>query len=237
LTLTGQLTGQLVAVVVLPQAAAAQVDAVTRAVTQAGGKVGSVVRLTDAWADPDQQDVLGRVAQGLDRQVTDANASVAAGQALADALVTPSPTAVAPSDPGKIDPQGVVVISGFSEAGFIKVDDIKTVRRAALALVVSPSTAPDVSVTDTFLPLISSLEADGKGVVVGGDETSTETGGVVAVVRGSDLSKTVSTVDDLDLKMGSPTAVLALASLLSGTVGQYGIHQGATDVVPSVAAQ
>jgi hypothetical protein len=235
LTLDSQLGGQTVALVVLPGAAEAQVSSVDTALSQAGARVGSVVRLTDAWSDPTQQDVLGRVADGLDRTTTDSNASVAAGQALADALVSASPTAVAPADPAKVDPQGVAVLSGLVEAGFVKVEDPRAIRRGSLAVVVGPDVAPEIAATDTYLPLIEALDKDGRGVVVGGAEPTTQTGGIVAVIRGSDLSATVSTVDDLDLQMGAPTASLALVERLGGGVGQYGIHAGATDVVPDLA--
>jgi hypothetical protein len=235
LTLAGQLTGQSVAVVVLSGASGNEVDDVTAALEQAGARVGSTVRLSDAWTDPEQQDVLGRVAAGLYRSQGDSNASVTAGEALADALVASSPTAVAPGDPAKIDPQGIAVVSGLAEAGFVQVTDPTAIRRSGLAVVVSPDAATDATVTATFLPLIEALQKDGRGVVVSGSEASTEVGGTVAQVRGSDLAATVSTVDDLDLQMGSPTVALALVEQLRGDVGQYGIHQGATAVVPDVS--
>ena len=113
--------------------------------------------------------------------------------------------------------------------------DPTAVRRGALAVVVSPDDPADPSATATFLPLIEALQKDGKGVVVAGGAASTEVGGTIAEIRGSDLVSTVSTVDDIDLAMGYPTTALALVEQLRGDVGQYGIHDGATAVVPDIS--
>ena len=232
LVVGSQLGGQTVAVVVLAGASDDQVQAVTTVVGQSGARIGSVVRVTDAWSDPDQQDVLGRVTNGLDKTDTSGNAAVAAGQALADALVTASPTAVAPGGGNKVDPDGLAVVTGLVEAGFLDVDNVRDLRRASLAVVVASDADPDPAASESYLPLIESLDADGRGVVVGGAEAATLDGGTISAVRSSSLSDQVSSVDDLDLSMGAGTTLLALVQQLDDGVGQYGIRAGAEAVVP-----
>ena len=51
-----------------------------------------------------------------------------------------------------------------------------------------------------------------------------------------ELAAVVSTVDDLDLFEGPITAVLALADLARGVVGQYGYGDGADAALPAAAA-
>ncbi len=232
LVVGSQLNGATVAIVVLDGASGDQVEAATTVVEESGARVGSVVRVTGAWSDPDQQDVLERVASGLDKADNSGNASLVGGQALADALVTASPTAVAPGGGNKVDPDGLAVVTGLVEAGFLEVDAVRDLRRAGLAVVVAPDNDPDAAASESYLPLIESLDTDGRGVVVGGAEAATLDGGTISAVRGSSLSDQVSTVDDLDLSMGAGTTLLALVQQLEGGVGQYGIRAGAEAVVP-----
>jgi len=58
-----------------------------------------------------------------------------------------------------------------------------------------------------------------------------------AVREDDDLRQIVSTVDDLELAEGRVTAVLALADLGRGVVGQYGYGAGADRSLPEAAPQ
>jgi len=225
LVVSSQLTGQTVAVVLLPGGSDSQLESAVAAIEASGARIGSTVRLTDAWSDPEQQDLLSRVAEGLDKGETSSIGAVAGGQALADALVTTS-------GGNRVDPTGVSVVTGLAEAGFVDVADPRELRPASLALVVAPDGDPDSALTEAYLPLIEALDSDGRGVVVGGAEPATLEGGMIQTVRTSDLADAVSTVDDLDLSMGAGTVLLALVQQLQGGVGQFGLHTGAEAVVP-----
>jgi len=229
LVVSSQLTGQTVAVVLLPGGSDSQLESAVAAIEASGARIGSTVRLTDAWSDPEQQDLLSRVAEGLDKGETSSIGAVAGGQALADALVTTS-------GGNRVDPTGVSVVTGLAEAGFVDVADPRELRPASLALVVAPDGDPDSALTEAYLPLIEALDSDGRGVVVGGAEPATLEGGMIQTVRTSDLADAVSTVDDLDLSMGAGTVLLALVQQLQGGVGQFGLHTGAEAVVPEQSA-
>ena len=233
LTLAGQLGNRDIAVVVMPQASSGQVSAVTAALNLSGASVTGVFRLTSDWSDPTKQDQLGRLADTLGKGPQDSNASVAAGQLLADAIITSSPDLNAQGQP-RVDPHGADVLAALDSAGFLQVNDPRQIHRATSAIIISPNATPDVTVTDTFLPLVEGLQKDGDAAVVSGGPPASETGGLIAEIRGSDLASTISTVDDLDLPMGAPTSALAVVSRIGGQVGQYGIHTGATQVVPPV---
>jgi hypothetical protein len=62
-------------------------------------------------------------------------------------------------------------------------------------------------------------------------------GSAIAPVRGdSTLSKSVSTVDDVDLVQGRISAVISLEQVADATVGQYGYGQGASAPLPDASS-
>jgi hypothetical protein len=64
-------------------------------------------------------------------------------------------------------------------------------------------------------------------------EDGQERGSLVGLIRNDEtLSAEVPTIDDVDLPSGSAVALLALADLTRGTVGHYGVGEGATAAVP-----
>jgi len=64
-------------------------------------------------------------------------------------------------------------------------------------------------------------------------EGGPERGSLLALVRTDEaLAAEVATVDDLDLPSGSAVSLLALADLLRGVVGHYGVGEGATSSTP-----
>ena len=46
----------------------------------------------------------------------------------------------------------------------------------------------------------------------------------------------MSTVDDAEWFVGRAAAVMALQDLVTGTVGHYGVGEGATDLLPTPSA-
>jgi hypothetical protein len=94
--------------------------------------------------------------------------------------------------------------------------------------VVEPATRAFVA---SELPLVV-------GEVFHEQEDGPDRGSRLAAVRGDDsLKAAVSTVDDLELAEGRVTAVLALADLGRGVVGQYGYGAGADRSLPEASPQ
>jgi len=133
------------------------------------------------------------------------------------------------------------LLATLQQSGFISFDTVggpdTTVSRidgrgAQVLLIGGPKAA--MASKQSVVPLVDDLVAIKAPVVVGevwaSRENGPRRGALLSPIRGSDtLSRTVSTVDDVDLTQGRIAAVLALADLTRNVVGQYGIGEGAGD--------
>jgi hypothetical protein len=226
------LSGSEVALVLLPGASDDDSAATESALLAAGATVTERVRVTDAWADPEQAEVLARVTEGVTRGPIGDDTYAAAGAAVADVLVTPSVRLV-----GEPAPSGISTLAAFEEAGFLEVADLEGVTLASSAVVVvgdaegldEPQAAQQAT---SLLPLITALDASGSGTVVAGPSGSAQPNGMVSTVRGADAADDVSTVDWLESVAGQTVAALALDEQLRGEVGHYGTEDGAESVGP-----
>ena len=59
---------------------------------------------------------------------------------------------------------------------------------------------------------------------------------VGAIRSDGSLNEHVSTVDDAEWFVGRAAAVMALQDLVGGTVGHYGVGEGASDLLPTPAS-
>lgn len=213
---SGQLIGQPVVVILLPNASKDAAAAVATAIEEAGGRVTERVEIRKEWLSADNEEILGELAQTLVRRGGANDPYELAGQAVAGAVVTDNERligqAFAPSDG---------ILAAFKEAGFIRIPDGPSIRAGSAVVVGSGDTSEAQSAT--LLPLIGALEAEGQGEVVSGPITSSESGGIVSAVRDSELADLVSTVDNADTAQGVTVSVLALVDERKGLVGHYGV--------------
>jgi hypothetical protein len=213
---SGQLIGQPVVVILLPNASKDAAGAVATAIEEAGGRVTERVEIRKEWLSADNEEILGELAQTLVRRGGANDPYELAGQAVAGAVVTDNERligqAFAPSDG---------ILAAFKEAGFIRIPDGPSIRAGSAIVVGSGDTSE--AQTATLLPLIGALEAEGQGEVVSGPITSSESGGIVSAVRDSELTDLVSTVDNVDTAQGVTVSVLALVDERKGMVGHYGL--------------
>lgn len=232
----GVLTGRDVVVVAMPGASDSDRKATEQVLAAAGAVVTEQVRVTDAWTDPEQADVLDRVTQGLTKGPVDTDAYAAASAVVADALVTSSARLE-----GDSAPNAIADLAAYQEAGFLEVADLQSVTLASAAVfVVSDASDVDTSQaqqqTTTLLPLVAAVDSSDNGTAVVGPTGSASPTGLVAAVRGSDVADTVSTVDWLDTTAGTSVVVLTLDEQLKGSVGHYGTGDGAGAVGPELPA-
>ena len=202
-----------------------QVNAVQTAIEEAGGTVGEEVEIKSAWSDPDQRDVLARVAEDVTKGGRANDTYALASEALAQAVMVPGGRAT--GDPYQ---EGGLTLGSFEQAGLISADEAEVIRGDA-AVVVGPATP----VTDgdlTLVPLLSALDQAGAGTVLAAPNGSADGDGVVAALRASDANGTVSSVDRLDTTSGVTVTILALAEQLAGGVGQYGTGPDANGPAP-----
>jgi hypothetical protein len=240
-----QLGGRSVAVVELPGADSSQVDATVAVLEQAGATVSAQVTVQSAWVDPSGQSRRDDVAKDLTGQLSTAPDTAAGTEdllaaELARALVTTELAQTAQPDAGAAS-----VLTTLSDAGLVDVEGGTgtALPRGTLALVVAG--APESDTTDAqvtaddaaWTALARELDGASAGTVVAGPPEAAADGGALAALRAdSDVSDTVSGVDDLDSSIGRVNAVLALREQLSGGAGQYGTAGSAGAVTPPLPA-
>jgi len=221
----GLLTGRVVTIIVLPDTDGGQVDAVEDAVSTAGGSVGERVSIEPAWFDPDQSEILNRVADNVTKGGRDEDAYDLAGRVLAEALLTPGGRPV-----GQPSADSVGVLAAFENEGFISADE-NEVNRGDTAIVIGPSGV--VSDADLILvPLLGELDDAGVGTVLAAPQGSDRQAGVIGVLRSSRVDGVVSSVDRVDTVTGVTVTITALAEQVAGGVGHYGTGEGSDGPAP-----
>lgn len=228
----GELSGVRVAMVLMPGAPPAVTQALTSAVTEAGGSTVREVRISDDVFDPTKKD---GVTKALASQVGLLN--------LADEMspATKVGTAVAYSFLDKQvadrDSQAVSVGRALTSAGLVNVSG-STTAKAQLAIVVTAPTA-DPPPTDDALTAHIELDLALKNttavVLAGPNSTGLDGTDVLTARTQSRSTDQLSTVDVADLASGVTTTIFAgKEQLLGRDAGHYGALTGANAVLPEL---
>ena len=218
------LTGHYVTLVILPDAEGDQVDAVQEAVSQAGGDIAERVDIDPSWGDPEQSDVLGRVAEVIARSGRGENPYDLASQVLAEALLTPGGRVGEPSG------ESLGVLLAFENEGFLSGDDDEVIRANTVVVVGPPG---DLANGDTYLvPMLKAFDEAGTGTVLAGPIGTDGPDGAIGLLRRSDLDDVVSSDDRLETVSGVTVTIAALAEQLAGGVGHYGTGDGSNGAAP-----
>ncbi len=221
----GLLAAHITTVVVLPDVDGDQVDAVEDVVAAAGGSVGERITIESAWSDPEQSEILGRVAETLARGGRDEDPYQLASEVLADALLTPGGRAV-----GEPSSDSIAVLAAFENEGFISADEDEVIR-GDTAIVIGPAgVVPNADLA--VMPLLTAFDDVGVGTVLTAPLGSDQAEGVVGVLRGSEADGVVSSEDRVDTVNGVTVTVLALAEQVAGGVGHYGTGEGSDGPAP-----
>ena len=219
------LTSHVTTLIVLPDTEGDQVDAVEDAVAAAGGQIAERVTIEPAWGDPDQAEVLARVAEVLvERGGRDDDPYELASQVLAEGLLTAEGRGV-----GEVilDTAG---LSALEAEGFISADEAEVVL-ADTAIVIGPEGS--VESADRFIaPLLAATDEAGLGTVLAAPAGSDAETGVIGVLRGSDVDGFVSSEDRLETVNGVTVTIAALAEQIAGGVGHYGTGEGSDGPAP-----
>ncbi|NKY88196.1 copper transporter [Nocardia veterana] len=233
--LGGTLTDRTVLVFTTPDADAADVDAVTAALTTAGAKITGRVSLTDAFVDAGQGDrlrtaVTNMIPAGAQLRTEAVDQGSLAGDLVGLAFLT---------DPGTGAERATgqergLIVDTLRGGGFLATD---TATPAQLAVVVTGAGArADQDGQGSIVAhFAGALRGRGAGVVLAGRPGSSDGSGPIAQVRRDGrLDAAVTTVDNVDREIGRVTTALGLAEQLGGKTGHYGTGPEATSV--SVAA-
>ncbi len=224
---SGTLPGKQVLVVTLPGTTPAMTGGVTQEIAAAGGTVVGQLSITQSYLDPGHGNDLRSFATGPVHPLgwvapeTD-DPTALGGSLLAYVLL------------GKGKASDVKqVISAFVERHLLTVSH-GSITPTKTVVVLGHGTLPaDGYASQAQLALVDALATGGGNVVVAGDRTAAQGGGVIARLRDSKAKNDVSTVDDASSPLGQVSAVLALAGALHGESGHYGTAAGAQALFPT----
>jgi hypothetical protein len=229
-------------------------------VQQAGGSTAGVLWLEDNWSLKNADDarklaeMIGEPTAPVKQVRDDALTLLGARLGAAAAGVGPSPAATTtpttaiPASGGAAN--GRDILADLVSGGFATFEAVGTRTGQTPGISAFPGTgARMLLVTSTdasadqqaLLPPLAHILADARTPAAFASVYREQRGkpargsGVSAVRDDTTLSKQVSTVDDLELMEGQVAAVLALGDL-GRRVGHYGYGDGATAVMPAVAA-
>jgi hypothetical protein len=230
--LQDKLAGRRVVLVSMPQTKA-YVDGVVTMLGHAGAKVTGQIEIEDKFTDPASNQTLLDVAHtslpiGLTNAPLNSNGAETSAYLLASVLVDHNPEITA--DTMK------TVIATYKEADFIvPTGDLSGPAEAVIFVAAPPYI--DREATDKNNNVVTVVDQfDKAGPIVVTENRAAGAGNVVSAIRGDPtLSKSASTVDNVDTPQGQVAAVLALAEqLLSKKSGHYGLAGGATSLLPKL---
>lgn len=238
----GTLKDATVALVVLPEASADDVKAVSDTLVAAGATVVSRTTVEDSWVPKDdeatkeQVDLATAQRRALGLPAATGSDTSPLDDVLATSLLAADAAAVTDADKAALD--------ALAGAKLIDVETADLVPASA-AVVVSAPVKGDVAAdrdreATRLAGLAAALDGAGKGAVLAGDVGVTGFAGAASVVRAArsdaTTARSLSTVDDVSLPLGQVSVVYALAQQLTGGVGQYGLGDGVSAGYPPIPA-
>ena len=221
----GRLKGQSVLLVSMPGSSSTVRDAVRSRVSAAGASVSGQVSLTADYVDASQGNAIVSLATNsgfnITLPVTSDPAQLSAAL-LGFVLV------------GKGQATDLTqVLGGFSQLHMLNADSgLKA--SPDVVVIAAGSLSQNTYAQSSELALVNALAKNGGHVVVAGDASSAAQSGLVGLVRAPGGNRTaVGTVDNADGAFGQVSAVLSLADVIAGRVGQYGTQNGADALFPA----
>jgi hypothetical protein len=240
------------------------VERVTTALEQADAELAGTWWLTDRLVLDDDNEVT-ELAETLELGSNDAGSlRDDLARQLADVLAAAADPPDAAGSAGAVDPVGAgqaapaepEVLARLREAGFVEYDvpdgdgDVVRLPASGLRIVVVSGPGASLSLGDALVPVLTDLASEDQPAPVvavepsavpedqADDEAAEER--LVDVIRDDDvLSRSVSTVDDLDRVSGRIATILALVDAApgDGRVGHYGTEDGAQLLPPDPDAE
>jgi hypothetical protein len=221
--LVGRLTGEQVAFVAVRGVDEERVTDSITAARQAGATVTGVLWIESKWGKSGDDAKALATAAG-DPTLRSTKLRAAAWEMVATRLARPPLVSETVPDP----------LSVLQSAGFVQYEEVDgglsmsafPGRNALFVLVIGENA--DVSSDIVVMPAATAFSDAGLDLTIGDVYADLELGpargDIFKDLRDSELSRTISTVDDLDLAQGPLTVMLALSDLtcLPPVVGHYG---------------
>ncbi|MDT4990545.1 MAG: hypothetical protein QOH97_437 [Actinoplanes sp.] len=230
-----KLTGRRVLLVALP-GGQDYLDGVKSMLAVAGAKVTATVTVQDKFFDPTNDVELLDLANQASQPTVPASGLPlnSDGAETASALLA---LALQQKTPEVSAADLTAVLTAYTKAGDIAVDQ-GAVGGADATVIVSglPPVDKDATKKTQAAVTFATQFAKAKPLVVAGNGIGD--GNLVSQVRGDPtLVKTISTVDNATTVQGQlATALTLVERVVDGKVGQYGLQQGASSMVPRIPA-
>jgi len=224
--LANRLSGDRVLVVSLPSGQE-YVDDVVDMLEIAGATVTGRVEIKDKLTDPaNNAELLDLAHTSLPPSVTGSlptnSDGVESSVALLAAVLLDRAPAVTATDLR-------TVLAAYRTGGYIGFPSDITGPAKAIVLVSGPPVTGEEAVRKNAAALTLATQFDKAGHVVVAASADAGDGNLVAELRGDpQLSKNVSTVDNVSTPQGRLVTAWAVADQIAGKVGHYGIGSGAT---------
>jgi Copper transport outer membrane protein, MctB len=251
--LNDRLAGQRIALFTEPGASSAVINGITTAAKDAGATVTVTVNLqakffgssdsTAATLETINSDVAQHAGIQMDSGVADTQqgtALVIANQLLVKASTQESPNSTASASTWQAS-DAQTALGAYQQDDFLTVDGTPT-EPATLAVIVTTNTIPSDGTADPLAQVLGPF-AEGLANVtttaVAGAAGTSGAGSPMAVLRQTNASSLVSSVDDADSARGQIALIEALYSQLNGgTPGSWGINSGDSypTITPSASA-
>jgi hypothetical protein len=226
------LSSRTVAIVAMPDAPTGVVNALSTAVTQAGGTMTHTVKVNADVFDPGKAEAVNAALEpfATELQLTDAMSPARKfGLAVGRANLSEQRT--------ELDPTAVNISEALTDAGLVTADG-RSEETAELVIVVTdeatePQATPEL--LESHVELDIALKSRAAGVVVAGPNSGNIQGTDVLSVRNiSDSADLLSTVDVADLSSGVATTIMAGKEQLLGRHGHYGALTKADAPLPQL---
>lgn len=226
------LSERSVALVVMPNAPTATVNALSTAVTDAGGTLTHTVKISSDVFDPTKVATLTKALAKFDAELevsdTMSNGTrfgLALGRAVFAKQAVPR------------DSSAAEITQSLTRSGLVSVAGRST-EQAELAIVVTAEAtdpAPDPTVLTDHVQMDVALKQHAVGIVLAGPNSDGVNGTDVLTARNDSAAvDAVSTVDVADLASGVATTVMAGREQLLGRQGHYGALSKADSPLPSL---
>jgi hypothetical protein len=233
--LAGKLTNRRVLLVALP-GGADYLDGVASMLAVAGAKVTATVTVQDKFFDPTNEVELLDLADAASQPTIAANSlpTNSDGVETASALLAQG---LQERTPEVSSADLTAMLTAYTKQGDISVDQGALGGAEATVLVSGlPPVDKDATKKAQAAVTFAAQFAKNRPLVVAGNGIGD--GNLVSEVRADPtLVKSISTVDNVTTVQGQLATSLTLVErLIGGKVGQYGLQQGASSMVPKVAA-
>lgn len=229
--LGGKLAGRRVVVVAMQQSSSYVDDSVAM-LQMAGAKVTGRLQINDSFVDPQNNDAL------LDLAATSLNTATISGlPANSDGVETSSALLAAvllDHTPAVSSDVSRTVLHAYEEMKYVTLSgDINSPAEAVVLIATPPYTDKNASAENANTVTIVD-QFHNAGPIVVGVPGAAGSGNVVGAVTGDAvLSKSVSTVDNINTPMGQIAATMALSERITeGKTGHYGTSSSASAILP-----